>query len=107
MVSLSNQITSFAQREDDSLYKAWENFKDLLRLYPHHNIQQWIVVQTFYDGITYAMRSMIDAAANGTLMSKTEEEAYNLIERMTLTITNDPTKEVNPRGLGVSLISML
>jgi len=27
---------------------------------------------------------MIDAAAGGTLMSKTEEEAYNLIEEMAL-----------------------
>jgi len=27
---------------------------------------------------------MIDAAAGGTLMSKTEDEAYNLIEEMTL-----------------------
>jgi len=82
--SLRNQITSFTQREDESLYEAWEQFKDLLRLCPHHGLQKWMVVQTFYNGVTQLVRSMIDAAAGGTLMSKTEEEAYNLIEEMAL-----------------------
>jgi len=35
-VSLRNQITSFAQKEDKSLYEAWEHFKDILRLCPLH-----------------------------------------------------------------------
>ena len=43
-----------------------------------------MVVQTFYNGVTQPVRSMIDAAAGGTLMSKTEEEAYNLIKKMAL-----------------------
>jgi len=38
-----------------------------------------MVVQTFYSGLTQPVRSIIDAAVGGTLMSKTEEEAYNLI----------------------------
>ena len=36
--SLRNQITSFSQREDETLYEAWEQFKDLLRLCPHHGL---------------------------------------------------------------------
>jgi len=51
-VSLRNQITSFTQREDETLYEAWERFKDLLRLCPHHGLQKWMVVQTFYNGVT-------------------------------------------------------
>ena len=82
--SLRNQITSFAQRQDESLYEAWERFKDLLRLCPHHGLQKWMVVQTFYNGVTQPVWSMIDAAVGGTLISKTEEEAYNLIEEMAL-----------------------
>jgi len=41
-------------------------------------------VQTFYNGVTQPLRSTIDAAAGGTLMNKTKDEAYNLIEEMTL-----------------------
>jgi len=77
---LRNRITSFTRREDEILYEAWEWFKDLLRLCPHHSLQKWMVVQTFYNRLTQPVCSMIDAAAGGTLMSKTEEEAYNLIE---------------------------
>ena len=62
MASLRNQITSFTQREDESLYEAWERFKDLLRLCPHHGLQKWMVVQTFYNAVTQPMRSMIDVA---------------------------------------------
>jgi len=29
-VSLRNHITSFTQREDETLYEVWEQFKDLL-----------------------------------------------------------------------------
>jgi len=49
-----------------------------------HILQKWMVVQTFYNGVTQPARTMIDAATGGTLMSKTEEEAYNLIEEMAL-----------------------
>ena len=52
MASLRNQITSFTQKEDESLYEAWERFKDLLRLCPHHGLQKWMMVQTFYNGVT-------------------------------------------------------
>jgi len=42
--SLRNQITSFTQREDETLYEVWERFKDFLRLCPHHGLQKWMVV---------------------------------------------------------------
>jgi len=83
IVSLRNQITLFAQWEDKSFYEAWEHFKDLLRLCPHHGLQKWMVVQTFYNGVTYTMKLKIDEVTGG-IMSKTKDEAYNLIEKMTL-----------------------
>jgi len=64
------------------LYETYERFKDLLRLCPHHGLQSWMIIQAFYNGVTQVVRSIIDAVAGGTLMSKTEDEAYNLIEKM-------------------------
>ena len=43
IMSLRNQITVFAQREDELLYKAWERLTDLMRLCPHHSLQKWMV----------------------------------------------------------------
>jgi len=70
MTSLRNQITSFTQRDDEMLYEAWEQFKNLLWLCPHHGLQRWMIVQAFYNGVTQAVRSTIDTAAGGTLMNK-------------------------------------
>jgi Retrotransposon gag protein len=33
---LRGQIVNFGQKGNESLYDAWERFKDLLRLCPHH-----------------------------------------------------------------------
>jgi len=41
-----------------------------------------MVVQMFYNGVTQSVRSMINAVISGTLMSKIEDEAFNLIEEM-------------------------
>ena len=46
------------------------------------------------------MRSMIDAAARGTLMSKTEEEAYNLTEEMALNNYQWSNERGQPKRVG-------
>ena len=42
--SLRSQISTFAQRDDETMYEAWEWFKDLLQLCPHHGLQKWMLV---------------------------------------------------------------
>ena len=46
------------------------------------------------------MRSMIDAAAGGTLMSRTEDEAYNLIEEMVLNNYQWSSEHGQPKRVG-------
>ena len=67
---MRNDILSFIQYDAESLYEAWERYKDLHRKCPHHNIPQWLQVQTFYNGLTNSLRSTIDAAAGGASMNK-------------------------------------
>ena len=59
-------------------------FKDLLHFCPYHGVEHWMTIQAFYNDVTQAVRSTIDATTGGTLMSKIEDEAYNLIEEMAL-----------------------
>jgi len=40
-------------------------------------------MQTFYNGVTHVMRSMMDAVTGGRLMNKIEE-VHNLLEEMAL-----------------------
>ncbi|XP_020245227.1 uncharacterized protein LOC109823363 [Asparagus officinalis] len=75
---MRNRITSFVQKEGESLYEAWECYKELLRMYPHHGLEKWLIVHTFYNGLTYNTRMTVDAAAGGVLMNKTIDEVESL-----------------------------
>ena len=81
---LRNDISSFMQIDGESLYDTWERFKDLLRKCPHHGLPSWLQVQTFYNGLNIVTKQTIDAAAGGTLNSKTPEGAQALIEEMAM-----------------------
>ena len=81
---LRNDFSSFVQMDLETLYDAWERYKDLLRSCPHHGLPLWLQVQTFYNGMNPSTRQMIDAAAGGTINNKTPEEAYEFIEEMSL-----------------------
>ncbi|KAL5583639.1 hypothetical protein UlMin_016081 [Ulmus minor] len=98
---LRNDITSFQQLEGESLYETWERYKELLRRCPHHGIPFWIQMETFYNGLNAQTRTIVDAASNGALMSKTYNEAYALLERMASNNYQWPTERV-PAGRRVA-----
>ncbi|KAK2457130.1 hypothetical protein QL285_004433 [Trifolium repens] len=79
---LRAQINGFRQKDGESLFEAWERFKDMMRLCPHHGLEQWLIIHTFYNGLLYNTRLTVDAAAGGALMDKPYQEAYQLIENM-------------------------
>ena len=79
---LRNDITSYQQHERESLYEAWERFKELLRKCPHHGIPSWIQMETFYNGLNAHTRTIVDAYANGALLAKSYNEAYDLLKKM-------------------------
>ena len=70
------------QLETESFYDAWERFKELLRKCPYHGIQPWVQIQTFYNGLMSQTKSIVDAAAGGSIMTKTYDEAYELMEKL-------------------------
>ncbi|KAJ8767027.1 hypothetical protein K2173_012538 [Erythroxylum novogranatense] len=82
--NLRNQISTFTQKDDETLYEAWERYKELLRLCPHHGLPSWMVLHNFYNGLLQSMRTLIDAAVGGAILNKTYADAYNLIKEMAL-----------------------
>jgi len=79
---LRDQITRFNQKDRESLYDAWERFKGMLRLCRHRGLENWLIVHTFYNGLSYTTKMTVDATAGGALMNKNYTEAYALIEDM-------------------------
>ena len=55
----------------------------MLRLCPHHGLEKWLIVHTFYNDLSYTTKMTINAGAGGALMNKNYTEAYALIEDMT------------------------
>jgi len=79
---LRDQITRFTQRDGESLYDAWEHFKEMLRLCPHHGLEKLLIVHTLYNGLLYTKKMTVDAAAGGALINKNYTTTYALIEDM-------------------------
>ncbi|XP_062085254.1 uncharacterized protein LOC133791343 [Humulus lupulus] len=79
---LRGEINNFSQLEGESFYDAWERFKDLIRKFPHHSIEKWMLVHKFYNGLCGTTCTIIDAAAGGAFMRKSANEAYELLEEM-------------------------
>ena len=83
-VKLRNDITNFLQYDQESMYEAWERYKDLLRKCPLHELPDWLQIQTFYNGLRLEHRVMVDAIVGGSLMRRTLKDVYELLNDMAL-----------------------
>ncbi|KAI3811301.1 hypothetical protein L1987_21022 [Smallanthus sonchifolius] len=76
---LRSFIHAFKQEEGESFYETWERFKELLHRCPHHGLEDWALVEKFYDGVGLVTKNMLDTTSGGNLMSsKTPEECMDL-----------------------------
>ncbi|XP_024024962.1 uncharacterized protein LOC112092619 [Morus notabilis] len=92
---LRNDIISFQQLEGEALCESWERFKELLRKCPYPGLRYWIQMETFYNGLNASTRAMVDASANGALLVKSYNEAYEILERMSNNNYQWPTERVS------------
>jgi hypothetical protein len=81
-IQIRREIMGFSQYEGEQFYETWKRLKDLLKMCPHHAIPKWQLVQHFYDGLTGPDRKMVDLSCGGTIMTKTENEAWTLFENL-------------------------
>ncbi|CAM8903348.1 unnamed protein product [Rhodiola kirilowii] len=59
-----NKIISFRSIDGETLYDSWERYKELTRMCPHHNLEQWQIIDTFYQGIDQGMRTLINQTSD-------------------------------------------
>ncbi|KAK8574662.1 hypothetical protein V6N12_062351 [Hibiscus sabdariffa] len=79
---LRNYIASFRQGDDESMYERWDRYKGLLRKCTNHGFQDWTQVVVFYNGVNAPTKMMLDTSANGTLLDKSPEEAFEILDRI-------------------------
>ena len=80
--ALRGRISNFQQASNESIPEAWERLQEYILACPHHGMDNWLILQNFYNGLTQSSRDHVDAAAGGAFFSLTIERATSLIEKM-------------------------
>nr|GEU70707.1 hypothetical protein [Tanacetum cinerariifolium] len=74
------EINNFRQESDETLYQAWEQFKELLIKCPQHYLTEMPEVILFYNGLDVQTRQILDL--KGAIPSKTVADAKIAIQEM-------------------------
>jgi hypothetical protein len=80
--ALRGRISNFQQNSMESIPGAWERLQEYTLACQHHGMENWLVLQNFYNGLTPMSRGHIDAAAGGAFLSLTIDGATVLIDKM-------------------------
>ncbi|GJY40107.1 hypothetical protein Tco_0427377 [Tanacetum coccineum] len=74
------EINNFQQEPDETLYQAWEQFKELLIKCPQQYLTEMKEVILFYNGLDVQTRQILDS--KGDIPSKTAADAKVAIQEM-------------------------
>src|SRR3954471_22017936 len=84
IIQLRSNIMNLRQLDIEHVAHAWERMKTLVKNCPTHGLTTWMVVQTFYAGLNFTSRNLLDSATGGTFMSTTLGAATKLLDEMML-----------------------
>jgi hypothetical protein len=80
--ALRGRISSFQQTGMESIPDAWERLQEYILTCVHHGMDEWLVLQIFYNGLRTTSRAHLDIAAGGAYLDLTIVNAKALIEKM-------------------------
>src|SRR3954452_17106717 len=77
--------------------------KSLVKNCPIHGLTTWMIIQTFYAGLKFSSRNLLDSAAGGTFMSITLGAATRLLDNMMVNYSEWHTERA-PQGKKVNSV---
>jgi hypothetical protein len=80
--ALRNRIFNFQQLQDETILKAWEHLQEYIAACPHHGMEEWLIIQNFFHGLSQRAQDHIDAAAGGAFLSLDIARAKALIDKI-------------------------
>ena len=66
----------------EPILEAWERLQEYIQACPHHGMENWLVLQNFYNGLTPMSKGHLDTTASGAFLSLTVNDAMALINKM-------------------------
>ena len=82
IIQLRSNIMNSRQLDNEHVSQSWERIKSLVKNCSTHGLTTWMVIQTFYAGLSFTSRNLLDSAAGGTFMSTRLGAATNLLDEM-------------------------
>ena len=82
MVSLQKEVLNFRQLEEESLGTSWDHFNELIITGPDLAIQDPILLQHFYIGLSKDSMESLDAASRGAFLHLSTSEARAMLDRI-------------------------
>jgi hypothetical protein len=79
---VKRKISSFVQGHDETLFMAWEIFKDTYNFCPTHGYDTWRLVSYFYEGLQPRDRQFVQIACGGEFLQKEPEDAMNYLDEI-------------------------
>jgi hypothetical protein len=82
IIALRSDIMKFRQFDNGHVAQAWERMNSMIKNYPTHGLTTWMIIQTFYAGLNFSSRNLLDSDAGGTFMSISLGAATKLLDNM-------------------------
>jgi hypothetical protein len=79
---VKRKISNFAQGNDETLFMAWERFKDTYNFCPTHGYDTWRLVSYFYEGLQPRDRQFVQVACGGGFLQKKPEDAMDYLDEI-------------------------
>jgi hypothetical protein len=67
---------------DETITEAWERLQDYISACPHHGMEEWFIIQSFYHGLIRIAHEYINDATGGSFFALSIKEARKLIGKM-------------------------
>ena len=93
--TLKRQIYTFTANENKKFYQCWERYLETVNHYPHHGFNTLMLVNHFYDGMSPAMKQLLETMCGGDFLSKNPDEAMDFLNYVAE--TSKAWDEPNPR----------
>jgi hypothetical protein len=74
--ALWNKISGFQQLMDETIAVAWERLQDYISACPHHSMEEWFIIQSFYHGLIRSAQEHIDVAARHSFFTLSIDEEH-------------------------------
>ena len=97
-----NYIYIFWPREGESIAQAWGRLKSMLYSCPNHELSREIIIPNFYARLSRNDQSMLDTSCTGSIMKKTIEFKWDLLEELNATLKIGNSMKVNSQVLSLS-----